>query len=453
MSVRTVVCLLLTLAPALAQMQPQSAHVNLYFPQLADGGNFEAQWQTTFTFVNPNTSAARVLLQLFDDNGGPLSLDLGTGASSRHEFSIPPGGARILRSRVASSTVVVGWAFAATSVPVQATVAFRAINRGVPRQEITAEPTLPTFGYLSAANRFLGVAVANPFGNASISVDLEVVDRDGRRLAGPSRISLPPLGHRAFNLWQFFPNLQNLDFDGVLSLSAADPAVDRFVAWTLNGDASGTLSSLPPGRYMWPQSHWDQIWLAYSRVVDAAFDLGLLSSVPRLRILPDREVNAYARAGNEVGISLGLAQLISDSPSELAFVLAHEIGHIYQQTRGRRDWDPTNPEFDADIWGAILCLTAGYDPYAAAGTLAKLAMATGRAGLATQFEDQLASDAHKSFNTRLENIFDTLRLACSHPSVRSFCEDYKRFVHPNLPPIAPLVERPGGEAGSRLTAP
>lgn len=453
MSVRTLSCLLLVVALALAQLQPQSAHVNLYFPQLADGGSFEAQWQTTFTFVNPNTSPAHVLLQLFDDNGAPLALDLGAGASSRHEFAIPPWGVRILRSRVASSRIVVGWARAFASVPVQATVAFRAINRGVPRQEITAEPTLPTFGYVSAANRFLGVAVANPFTDASINVDLEVMDREGRRLAGPSRMSLPPLGHRAFNLWQFFQNLQNLDFDGVLNLSAADLSVDRFVAWTLNGDASGTLSSLPPGRYMWPQSHWDQIWLAYSRVVDAAVDLSLLTSVPRLRIQPDREVNAYARAGNEVGISLGLAQLISDSASELAFVLAHEIGHIYQQRTGRLDFDRTNREFDADIWGAILSLSAGYDPYAAAGALAKLAMATGRAGLATQFEEQLASDAHKSFNTRLENIFDTLRLACSHPSVRSSCEKYKRFVHPNLPPIAPLVERPGGEAGSRLTAP
>ncbi len=453
MRARILTAVFLTL-PALGQLQPQSAHVNLYFPQLADGGTFEAQWQTTFTFVNPNPFSASVALHLFDDSGGPLALDLGSGPSSRHEFLVPPQGIRILRSRIASSTIVVGWAVALATAPVQATVAFRAINRGVPRQEITAEPTLPTFRYVSAANRFLGVAIANPFANAPTSVELAVSDRDGRLLAGPAQVSLPPLGHRAFNLWQMFPSLQNLDFDGVLNVRASDPSVDRFVAWTLNGDASGTLSSLPPGRFMWPQSHPDQIWLAYSRVVNAALSTGILSSVPRLRILPERVVNAYARAGNEVGITLGLAQLVSDSPSELAFALAHEIGHIYQQSNGGRlDLYPGNPEFDADLRGVFLLLGAGYDPYAAAGTLAKLAMATGRAGLAAQFEDQLAADAHKSFNTRLEVVFDMLTLACAQSSLRPFCDEYKRIVHPNLPPTVPLVERPGGEPGARLMGP
>ncbi len=176
MRARILTAVFLTL-PALGQLQPQSAHVNLYFPQLADGGTFEAQWQTTFTFVNPNPFSASVALHLFDDSGGPLALDLGSGPSSRHEFLVPPQGIRILRSRIASSTIVVGWAVALATAPVQATVAFRAINRGVPRQEITAEPTLPTFRYVSAANRFLGVAIANPFANASTSVELAVSDR------------------------------------------------------------------------------------------------------------------------------------------------------------------------------------------------------------------------------------------------------------------------------------
>ena len=33
---------------------PDSAHVNLYFPHFADGGPDSQQWQTKFTFVNPN---------------------------------------------------------------------------------------------------------------------------------------------------------------------------------------------------------------------------------------------------------------------------------------------------------------------------------------------------------------------------------------------------------------
>ena len=38
-------------------------------------------------------------------------------------------------------------------------------------------------------------------------------------------------------------------------------------------------------------------------------------------------------------------------------------------------------EVDADIWGTLISMSAGYDPYAAAGTLAKLSMATGASGL------------------------------------------------------------------------
>jgi hypothetical protein len=66
-------------------------------------------------------------------------------------------------------------------------------------------------------------------------------------------------------------------------------------------------------------------------------------------------------------------------------------------------------------------------------------MATGTAGLTTQFEEQLSSDAHQSFNTRLENIFTTLQLACSSSAnAQSLCAEYRSIIHPNFPPTAPL---------------
>ena len=106
--------------------------------------------------------------------------------------------------------------------------------------------------------------------------------------------------------------------------------------------------------------------------------------------------------------TLGLSELISDSPSELAAVLGHELGHVFQQRRGRRIFDSTNAEFDADVWGLFLALYGGYDPYGAAGAMAKLAMVTGTAGLIQQFEQQLAPDAHK----RLPNVYRTFEPAC-----------------------------------------
>jgi hypothetical protein len=54
MRIATVVLVLLIMSfPAFAQLQPQGADVNLYFPQIADGGTGGGKWQTTFAFVNP----------------------------------------------------------------------------------------------------------------------------------------------------------------------------------------------------------------------------------------------------------------------------------------------------------------------------------------------------------------------------------------------------------------
>jgi hypothetical protein len=288
---------------AQAQVRIEGAHTQLYFPHFADGGLRAGQWQTTFTFVNVNPSTAEVNLSLFNDGGGPLSLDFGAGSSSTHSFYVPAGGIRILRGRIASQTVVTGWAFATCSVPVQATVAFRSIQDGTPRQEVTAQPTLPTLDYVSAANRFLGVAIANPYSDLPISVDLAILNADGWLASDPVRVSVPAFGHTAFNLSEKFPGLGN--FEGVLTIGSVNRPLDQFVAWTLNADASGTLSALPPGPRAWPVSHWDQIWMAFKEIKDAAQRLEIVTWPVRLRILYDQEVNAYARGGDEIAVTLG----------------------------------------------------------------------------------------------------------------------------------------------------
>lgn len=372
-------------------------------------------------------------------------MDLGTGLSADHEFTVPSFGSRVLRSRMASTVVVTGWAIAHSNVPVQATVAFRVLVNGVPQQEITAQPTLPTLGFVSFANRDLGVALANAWTDTPVTVFLRLRDRDGTEV-GERRVTIPALGHTAFNLWQQFPQLP-ADFSGVLQLVSANPPAEDFLAWTLNSDR-GMLSALPPGAAEWPVSHFERIRLVYARILDAANRLGVLKFEPRLRIVYDPVINARAIGGHTIEIYAALSELISDSQSELAFVIGHEMGHISQQQTGDQQHDPTNREFDADIKGTLLTVLAGFDPYAAAGALAKLSMATGRAGLIAQIDDQLAPDAHKSFNTRLEVIYDNLQKACNaDPAARIVCNLYRRIVHPHFPSTAPLSVRPGSSQG------
>lgn len=426
-----------------AQFQPVGSQTDMYFPQLADGGGPSQQWLTALSFVNPNVDAAAVLVYFYGDDGSALPVDFGSGPITQLSLTIPARGSSFYRSTGASPTIRTGWAIAFASLPLQATLAFRDIVNGVTQVEINAEPTLPSFKYFSPATRYTGIALANsnPY---TVSVKLGVTDPQGN-LLGVQTLAVAPGNHTSFNLWQQFPNIAT-DFRGSLTLVGANPPGDSFLAWTLNADAGGVISSLPPGRLEWPISHTDQIQLVFLKIWDAAqrsgYNFG--SGIPALQTSPTQVINAFASGGSAIQINLALSQLISDSPGELAFAVGHEMGHIYQQRNGGTQLFNTDIEFDADVWGAFLALLAGYDPYSGAGTLAKLAMATGTAGLTNQFEAQLAPDAHKSFNTRLDNIFTTLQVACaSSPAAQSLCAEYRNIIHPNFPSTAPLLQTPG----------
>lgn len=427
--------LLLSSSAASAQIQPQSAHVNMYFPQLADGGPQYAQWQTTFTFVNAGATEAKIEILTIGDDGRDLLIDMGMGPRARHIVGVPPRGSRTLQSTKSSPDVRIGWAVAYSNVPVQGLCSFRLWLDGRASQEVTAPASLPTTAYVSSATRDTGVAIANPY-SRTVSVDLSLFGAQGALVGQPARITLGPYGHTAFNIYEKFPGASP---NSTILLRGVDRPTDSFVGWSMNSSGTGTFSSIPGGSVPYPLSHQDRIWNVYLRVYDAARRLGILTSMPTLAILQGKEVNAYAAGGETVAISLGLSQLINDSDAEMAAVIGHELVHIYQQRNGGERTFHTNPEFDADMGGTWLAVAAGYDPYALAGTLAKLSMATGTAGLSTQFEMQSAADAHKSFNERIAATFEMLVGVCNKDAAsRAACAEYKKIMHPNLPDNAPL---------------
>ena len=72
------------------------------------------------------------------------------------------------------------------------------------------------------------------------------------------------------------------------------------------------------------------------------------------------------------------------SESELAFAMGRAMGRLIQcrfdqqQPNAHiRYWHQDDDELDADSWGIALSMLAGYDPYAAAGALAKISMVIG----------------------------------------------------------------------------
>jgi hypothetical protein len=462
--------------PVMGQVfYPEDAQVNLYFPHLADGGGAQ-RWQTRFTFVNPSpTTTAAASLYTVSDNGSPWNIDLGSGPRSRLNFSVPPGGRLTLTSASGTSAsgpqLATGWAYAFSTMPLQATVAFREMAGSTPVLDLTAPATLPSGEYRSAGNRNLGIALANQYSGQSVSISVTAFDQNGNTV-GSAQVTLPPLGHQSFNLVQLIPSLP-ANFLGSVVMAPATQTEEtlQFLAWTLNED-SGMLSTLPPGRLEWPISHGDRIWLVFRRVLDAArrwqttvnFDgaQGLAQGPVQLdapfQFRDPNQFNADSSTNGHIQIPHSLSELISDSPSEIAWIVAHELGHQVQfRIKGGQPVFAnltSDIETDADIVGMFLTMGAGYDPYAAAGALAKLAMGSGQASPLDQamldVSVSFGVQAHPSYGTRINNLWTLLKQICSGSAVSATCQQYKSLVHPDFPAYAPLVRTGSQQPQLRL---
>ena len=171
----------------------------------------------------------------------------------------------------------------------------------------------------------------------------------------------------------------------------------------------------------------------YTKVFNAARNYIPSPATVQINISGDRVINAYGGATG-ITINLAYAELIADSDSELAAVIGHELGHVYQRRTGKYKYNATNPEWDADVWGLMFSILSGYDPYGTAGALGKAYMATGNTSLVSQyFEDYYSSDMHKSLGSRLENVYDTISQMCRSTDGASACNNYRQVFHPHMP--------------------
>jgi Zn-dependent protease with chaperone function len=428
------------------QFDTQGAQVLSYLPQLADGGPTSQQWITNFTFVNPHTtSGTSGFVFLYEDDGSPLTLDLGSGPQSTFSFFIPPQGTVVFTSKGTSSAAAptTGWALVLSTLPIQAVVQYRYSANGIPQQGVSALATEASIFFRSPASSQTGVALANVYGTSSISLQVSALNTNGINVANTS-ITLPPFGHKSFTVAQVFPGLAP-DFRGTVTISPTLPGYYT-IAWTLSTDL-GVLASYPPSALNWPTSQYERIWKVWLKIMNVAASAFPLGTPPKLVVdYSTGQINSFANpALNEVHIFMNLAELISDSESELSFVVAHEIGHIIQARIGQLAFVPGNREYDADQYGMLLSLAAGYDPYGAAGALAKLSMASGDSSLLSQnFDNYVAIagvDLHGSFNNRLALIFQVMQTICGSPQYQGFCALYKTAIHPHLPPISPLSRK------------
>ena len=419
--------LCLSLTPISAQTFflgiPESANAWSYIPQIVDGSG----WRTTVTIANPNTEPVTGAVWFRGDDGEHLYLDFDNqdGYWSAVGFEIPRFGMLEYTSRDTSPVTQVGWATIYASNLVQVTATYSSMDEaGNVLYSVSVPASLPAPQYFSAATPDLGVAVANIYNSEQV-VRVVALQKDTDGLFFTGSVHLPSFGHSAKLLSEIIPDLPG-DFTGSVLIQASKGYVS---ALTLRGEG-GVYSSLPSGTAARPASHRHVIENVFRSLVNNG---SVRANIPNfedieLTVTSEMEISAYATRDG-VEISLALAELLADSESELAFAIGHELGHVYQFRTGKQDFS-RNPELDADAWGVFFAFSSDYDPYAGAGTLAKLEMVSGRADLNSQYLQEITS-VYLSFNTRLDHIYDTIQDFCD--AGESACEDFHNIFHPHIP--------------------
>ena len=422
-------------------VQPSSARAWSYFPQIANGGHDSSRWVTTFTISNTSEVEVKASIWFQDDDGEPLRLPFGGAEYPSIGITIPAKGSITYstdgRSLYGNDVVDVGWAIMQADGPVQGVATYRLWENNRPRFDVSVPATLPTVAHTSAATRSTAFALGNPYSSGPVDVFAEATSNSGQSYRQP--ITLPGSGHRAMSLGEAIPNLPT-DFRGILELYSANN--NEFAVLVLR-EADGIYSSLPSGHTSRPISHFAVLQDIFARLKQAwaAVEFPNPETI-EMDVRFENEFNASGSA-NGVQFDVALSELFADSESEIAFVVAHEFGHVYQFRTGRFDtWNP-NRELDADVLGMLLSLIAGYDPYAAAGALAKLHMVIGAAGLqqqAGQHNEYLLEiltgegTLHGSFNERIDHLHKTIQRLCSLDDFRDYCDSYRRVFHPSFPP-------------------
>ncbi len=229
------------------------------------------------------------------------------------------------------------------------------------------------------------------------------------------------------------------------------------------------------GEYAAPGPVLDLVREVTGRVVAASDDP---NAHYRITVLNSATVNAFALPTGELYVTRGLLALANDT-SELAAVLAHEVGHVtakhaMQRAEFERQATAIMPEsisgseaatsrfllasfsrgqeLEADDIGIRTIAKAGYDPYGAARFLASLARQTTYSGETRSNARLSFLSSHPSTPQRLSAALETARNNVSPTSIEAdrnrylvalnglaFGEDPtsgvvrgRRFLHPRL---------------------
>lgn len=438
-------------ASAVAQpsLTPRNAQSLLYFAHMAEGGpDANNYWQAKIVLVNSNAVAAHVSLNFYDNNGAASAVDFGSGPASTLAVTVPPLGTQTFTSVRTHQAWYSGWASGDSDVPVFAQMQYRLTSNGQVTTSVSADATSGTAQWMSTAGPYLGIAVANPSPSDAMTYIVDVRNADGTDF-GSQSFPLAPLGHDAFVLNGRFQVPAGFAGSVIITGQTTQQSVYKPVVWTLGWDA-GLNSTLPDGRALMPDDQMSRAMRVFGRMLAMAHQMGYQVN-PQLTLTPGTGPGGIANAsggvngsGDFVTMYMSMVEMVGDSDGELAFLMAHQIGHVIQcHTNGCNmavdGHFAGDPESDADEMGMMLSTAAGYDSYSGAGAYARLQVGNGQMSMgggmmgagAVVWENMTSTDPHGFFANRINMMYQVQQRMCTNAKLATNCLVFKNLMHPS----------------------
>jgi hypothetical protein len=218
------------------------------FAQFASGGG----WKSTITLINLSAVTVNAQVNLYSDNGSPITLPLtfpqfGSSMSAPSVgLTVPPNDSIVIKSNASTSPIGVGWADIQATGALSGYLSLALSPPGAP----DLESTVPLDSRLSPSLLLpfdntngdqTGVALANQALTAQ-TITAIVLDQNGAQI-GSAQISLPPFGHSSFFLSSQFS--QSANQLGIIQFQGSGGPASGVTGVGLRFSPAGSFTSIP----------------------------------------------------------------------------------------------------------------------------------------------------------------------------------------------------------------
>ena len=216
----------------------------LVFPQLGAGEGLATQ----IILINGSDQFTSGLIQLFDDEGVPLEVELDGETGSEFGYEIE-GNGTFQGELTRESGVAVGYAVVSLDQGIRTpsgSVMFQFRSGSSVLSEAGVGAIAPTTAariFVDNAATRTGVALASP-GNPETVLTVTLLGRNGLELATTS-LQIPTQGHIALFADELFPDLVIEGFTGLLELVSSHPVAPITLKLTNNSRGQPVLTTLP----------------------------------------------------------------------------------------------------------------------------------------------------------------------------------------------------------------